>query len=141
MNNSYEVYTSTSKDDPVIEALLSNLNAYNYTHVKRDLLPFIVAFKTSHGLLGGAQCVSFGGWMHVKLLWVKESERKRGLGTRILDLVEQEAVQRKCIGIHLDTFSFQARDFYLKLGFEIFGQINDHPRGHSRVYYLKRIAS
>ena len=137
MDHAFEIYTSTSKEDPVVEYILKNLIDYNRSQVGRDSRPFVVALKQDNEVMGGAECVSMWDWMHIKLLWVKESERKQGCGTSILKLIEKEAIERKCLGIHLDTFSFQAKEFYLKFGFTVFGEINDHPKGHDR-YYLKK---
>ena len=49
-----------------------------------------------------------------------------------------EAVRRGCIGAHLDTYDYQAPDFYRKLGYEVFGSIDDHPPGHTRFWMRKR---
>jgi len=54
-------------------------------------------------------------------------------------LAEEEAQKRQCIGLHLDTFSFQALDTYLGLGFEVFGEIKDHPEGGRRYCLSKRL--
>jgi hypothetical protein len=54
---------------------------------------------------------------------------------------EDEARQRLCLGAWLDTFSFQARGFYERLGYTVFGTINDFPPGHSRIFMKKRFAS
>ncbi len=55
-------------------------------------------------------------------------------------IAEHEARQRGLVGIWLDTFSFQAPVFYEKLGFKEFGQITNFPPGHSRTFYVKRLA-
>jgi len=63
--------------------------------------------------------------------------RGQDLGSQLLNKIELEA---KAIGttlVHLDTFDFQAKDFYLKAGYEIFGVLDDCPKGHQR-YYLKK---
>lgn len=53
---------------------------------------------------------------------------------------EAESVRRGCIGAHLDTYDYQAPDFYRKLGYEVFGSIEDHPPGHTRFWMRKRFA-
>jgi hypothetical protein len=53
---------------------------------------------------------------------------------------EAEAVRRRCIGIWLDTFTFQAPSFYQRLGFAVFGTIPAYPPGHSRHFMLKRLS-
>jgi hypothetical protein len=56
-----------------------------------------------------------------------------------MTLAEAEAVQRGCRAVALDTFSFQARGFYERLGYSVFGVLNDCPPGHSRFYLTKRL--
>jgi hypothetical protein len=53
--------------------------------------------------------------------------------------MEVEAILRGCHSAFLDTFSYQARPFYEKLGYEVFGTLNDYPRGHQRFYMQKRL--
>jgi N-acetylglutamate synthase-like GNAT family acetyltransferase len=139
MVQKFEVYTSNSKNDLIVDYILKKLIDYNDSQVVRDAKPFVVALKQDGKIIGGAECVSTWDWMHVKLLWVEESERKQGYGTKLLKLIETEAVKRNCTGIHLDTFSFQAKEFYFKFGFNIFGEIHDHPKGHDRYYLKKKI--
>ena len=78
-------------------------------------------------------------WLHIKYLWVTSDHRKQGLGSKLMSLAEEEAQNRQCLGLHLDTFSFQALDFYLGLGFEVFGEIKDHPEGGRRYFLSKRL--
>lgn len=73
----------------------------------------------------------------VDILWVDERYRGRGLGSALLAEVERAAVEAHCTLIHLDTFDFQAKDFYLRRGYEVFGVLEDCPEGHCR-YYLKK---
>ena len=75
--------------------------------------------------------------IYIDILWVDEKYRKCGLGTRLLDEIEAVALEHKCSLIHLDTFDFQAKDFYIKNGYEIFGVLEDCPKEHCR-YYLKK---
>lgn len=75
--------------------------------------------------------------IYIDILWVDEKYRKSGLGTRLLNEIETVALEEKCSLIHLDTFDFQAKDFYIKNGYEIFGVLEDCPKEHCR-YYLKK---
>jgi GNAT superfamily N-acetyltransferase len=76
--------------------------------------------------------------LFIDLLFVDENYRNKGYGTLLLEKVEKEARKHGCHLIHLDTFDFQAKDFYLKNGFELFGLLPDCPKGHTR-YYMKKI--
>lgn len=75
--------------------------------------------------------------VYVDTLWVSEAHRKNGFGKDLLEVVEQEAKDKGATLIHLDTFDFQAKEFYQKLWYEIYGELKNCPEGHSR-YYLKK---
>lgn len=75
----------------------------------------------------------------IDVLWVKEAYRKMGYGTQLLQELEKVAKEEKCSMIHLDTFDFQAKGFYEKNGFEVFGTLENCPPGHARYYMKKEI--
>ena len=75
--------------------------------------------------------------VYVDILWVDEEYRGFGLGSKLLDNIETTAKDKGCYLIHLDTFDFQAKGFYEKQGYIIFGVLEDCPKGHCR-YYLKK---
>ncbi|ENK1244461.1 GNAT family N-acetyltransferase [Clostridium sporogenes] len=77
--------------------------------------------------------------MYIDALWVKEEYRKNGLGTKLLKEVEKIAKDKNCNLIHLDTFDFQAKDFYIKHGYEIFGILDECPENHKRYFMKKNI--
>jgi len=75
--------------------------------------------------------------MFVDLLYLDPQYRKMNLGTKLLQQAETHARALGCKFIHLDTFSFQAIDFYQRQGYEIFGVIDDYPDEIKR-YFLKK---
>ncbi|MDP4146453.1 MAG: GNAT family N-acetyltransferase [Bacillota bacterium] len=75
--------------------------------------------------------------LYIDVLWVKEEFRKEGYGSALLDEVEKIAKEKGCKLVHLDTFDFQAKDFYLKHGYDIFGVLDNCPLSHKR-YYMKK---
>lgn len=77
-------------------------------------------------------------WLVVELFVVPEQFRGQDLGSDILSRAEQIARERGCIGVWLDTYEFQALGFYRKLGYELFGTVDDHPRG-SRRFFVKKL--
>ena len=82
------------------------------------------------------------GWnvAYIDTLCVDEAYRGKGLGAKLLAEVESAAKEKGCYLIHLDTFDFQAKEFYEKQGYEVFGVLEDCPKEHSR-YYLKKVLS
>lgn len=77
--------------------------------------------------------------LYIDILWVDENCRHKGFGSELLKYVEVTAKGKGCNLIHLDTFDFQAKDFYLKHNYEIFGILKDCPKGHCRYYFKKNI--
>ena len=90
--------------------------------------------------VGGLVGRTTASWLYVELFWLPETLRGTGLGTRLMMAAEAEAVRRGCIGAHLDTYDYQAPGFCRKLGYEVFGSIDDHPPGHTRFWMRKRFA-
>ncbi|MBR2047957.1 MAG: GNAT family N-acetyltransferase [Oscillospiraceae bacterium] len=77
------------------------------------------------------------GTAEVSDLWVEERYRSQGLGSQLLLEIELEAKKKGCTIIQLDTFDWQAKDFYEKKGYSVFGILEDCPMGHCR-YYMKK---
>jgi len=70
---------------------------------------------------------------------VEDAARGQGLGRRLIGLAEDEARRRGCRHAYLDTTSFQARPFYEKLGYRLWGQLEDFPQGHTRYFLQKAL--
>ena len=77
------------------------------------------------------------GWLFTQLLVVPEQTRGQGLGRRLMSLAEAEAVKRGCHAAWLDTFEFQAKAFYEKIGYSCFATLPDFPKGSSRYFMRK----
>lgn len=88
-------------------------------------------------LVGGVVGTINWNWLHVALVWVAEPCRHTGLGTRLMSEIERAAVACGCTRAHLDTFSYQARPFYERLGYRVFGRLDDYPPGHQRFFMEK----
>jgi ribosomal protein S18 acetylase RimI-like enzyme len=86
------------------------------------------------GIIGVLYC---WGMLYIDAIWVDEQSRDRGLGTKLMERLEKEAQKRGCTLAHLDTFDFQARAFYERQGYELFGTLDGCPPGHKR-YFLKK---
>ena len=88
---------------------------------------------------GGVIGVIYWDWLYIDLMWIKEELRGRGYGRQLLMLIEDEARRRGAKNVYLDTFSFQAPDFYRQHGYQVFGELPDFPAGHRRYFLTKRL--
>lgn len=88
-------------------------------------------------ILGGVLGNTWGLWLYVSEVWVDPAIRGKGYATKLMTAIEYLARERRCTYSYLDTFSFQARPLYEKLGYQIFGTLEDHPKGHIH-YFMKK---
>ena len=122
-------------------AILDGLNAHNLDRAgPYGAQPLMVKAMAGGTLIGGMSAVTYWQWLHVRHLWVQESHRGGGVGSALVGAAEKAAAARGCVGAHLDTFRFQARGFYERLGYRVFGTLDDYPPGHSRYYMTKPLA-
>src|SRR5262245_34137523 len=87
-------------------------------------------------LRAGISGHTWGGCCEIKFLWIRETERGRGLGTRLLAAAEDEARRRGCAQIVLSTHSFQAPDFYRRQGYKEVAAIAGYPAGHRQIFFV-----
>jgi GNAT superfamily N-acetyltransferase len=87
----------------------------------------------------GLSGFTWGGTCKIEWLWVSAALRRQGIGRALVIRAEEEARRRGCTKIVLDTHSFQAPEFYQKLGFKIVGCYTDFPRGHQQFSLEKPI--
>ena len=123
------------------EPIALALQAYNDAKAPPHAFhPLALLLKNTQGeIIGGLWGASRYEWLFIEILFVPEALRCAGLGRTLMRQAEQIARDRKMTGIWLDTFDFQARPFYEKLGFTIFGELKDHPRGISQYWLQKRL--
>ena len=117
------------------------LKAYNDLHGGDPRMRSVAVLLTNEDgeHVGGLWGKSVYDWLFVEWLAVPDGYWGKALGTALMLEAEKIARGYDCVGIWLDTFEFQARGFYEKLGFEVFGTLEDHPVGQCRYFLRKRI--
>ena len=79
--------------------------------------------------------------IHVKALVVDKEHQKKGLGASLLAELEEKATEAGVSSITLSTKSYQARDFYIKQGYEIYASLEDVPqKGVTKYHFIKRLS-
>ncbi|MFN2274460.1 MAG: GNAT family N-acetyltransferase [Anaerolineales bacterium] len=126
----------------VCMAIDQGLLEFNLEHLGEDMIAndhrVLVKAEDGEGnLIGGVHGEMFWDWLHVKTLWVSKDYRGQGIGSELLRRIEQAALDHGFKACHLETISFQALDFYRKLGYEVFGELRGKPAG-STWYFMKK---
>ena len=141
MDEECNIISLDKPDDSVWEVVGWGIHNYNMKiagDTQSKQLCFVLRTpdkKTVGGLIGK----TYWDWLYIDLLFVKEELRGRGYGHRLLEMAEDEA--RKCgiKNVYLDTFSFQAPDFYKQHGYQVFGELQNFPAGHQRYFLTKQL--
>jgi len=125
----------------VREAIVGPLIKFNNSRASQPEnyrpLVIILSDPDTGEVVGGLWGATNYAHLHVDLLFVPDTLRGNGLGRQMLLQAEQEASARGCRGAWLDTYSFQARGFYERHGYAVFGILNDYPPGQSRIFLHK----
>lgn len=79
-------------------------------------------------------------WLEISVLWVDEALRRHGIGRQLMHMAETQARQRERRFAKLSTASYQAPGFYQKLGYRLYGTLEDFPRGDTAYYYWKALS-
>lgn len=135
-----EVVANPGQDER--SAIVKPLRAHNRTKggdPQAETVALLVRDEHTKDVIGGLHGEFFYSWLYIELLAIPEQARGHGIGSRLIRMAEDLAREKRCVGIWLDTFDFQAPEFYKKLGYSQFGQLDDFPPGHKRFYFQKRL--
>ncbi len=131
--------TNPSQDD--LDTVLDGLQQFNIAQAgDPGRSRFGVFIRDDSGsIIGGLNATISSRWLHIDILWLPDSLRGGGWGSKLLKAAEAHGRKTGCVSVWLDTFSFQAPGFYLKQGYTEYASLNDFPPGHSRHFFLKRL--
>ncbi|WP_061316214.1 GNAT family N-acetyltransferase [Clostridium botulinum] len=141
--NNYIIRESSSEEEA--DLIVDRIVEYNLSKIPgKQEVPLLcinrVIEDTNGEIIAGILSKMYcWNCIYIDVLWIKEQYRKDGLGTKLLKEVEKIAKEKDCHLIHLDTFDFQAKDFYIKHGYEIFGILDQCPENHKRYFMKKNI--
>lgn len=123
---------------------LHQFNRKNCEYIKNnsdekyiDTKVYNIAVYNKEELIGGATGFIRCAWYFLEQLWIKEEYRKSGIGTKIIKEIEKIAKENNALGVRMETWSFQARGFYEKMGYKVYATFEDCPPG-TVDYFLKK---
>ena len=128
-------------DEAEVEALPEGLEAYNEQHWPghQPWQRLAVLLRDAGGaVVAGLAGETYAGWLFIRYLWIAEGLRRQGIGRALIQAAEDRALERGSHSAWLDTFSFQAPEFYRRQGYEEFGRLDYPPRGE-RIFLRKRL--
>ena len=138
-----EIVTEREMTDDVFAAIRQGIRAADPPDVgARDWEPLCLSLRDADGtILGGLYGATMWRWLAIDGLSVTAELRGRGYGSRLLAAAEARAIERGCVGAWLGTFDFQARAFYERQGYEVYGALTGFPAGHTHFHLRKHFGA
>lgn len=141
MDEEYKIVFVEKPEESAWGIIGRGLGEYNNAKAGQENFQRICfALQSPNGeIMGGALGELYWEWFHLDLLWIREELRGHGYGHNLLASIEKEARKHGAKNVFLDTFSFQAPDFYIRHGYQVFGELKDFPVGHRRIFLAKSL--
>ena len=127
-----------SQKSQVIGDLIRSYNRSKREAAESEPLNLYVE-DDSGELMAGLVAETFGNWLEIEYLFVKEDLRGQGIGSKLLQQAESEAKKRNCRYVFVNTYQFQAPAFYQKRGYKEVFTLKDYPYTGQRHYYQKEL--
>lgn len=84
-------------------------------------------------------CVTAFKILYVSTVFVDEAYRRKGYGKLLMEEMEKRAREMGVNTIRLDTFSWQGKEFYEALNYEVVGSYENDADGYAEYFFVKRI--
>ena len=135
----YRLQLETEPAHADVMHLLEGLYHYNVEQTGRDDGQWLAIFLRDEAdqIVAGLHGWTWAGWMKISFLWVSPHQRRQGRGRQLLLMAEAEARKRGCSNATLNTFSFQAPEFYRKFGYRVVATVEGLPEGHRQHTLVK----
>ena len=116
--------------------LIREYNRSNRESSKSELLNIYMEDEQGN-ILAGMVSETFGNWLEIEYLYVRDDLRGECIGSKILEKAEKESKSRGCKYSFVNTFNFQLPNFYKKHGYKEVFALNEYPYTGERYYYTK----
>ena len=127
-----------SQKSQVIRNLIRSYNRSKREAAESEPLNLYIE-DDSGEIMAGLVAETFGNWLEIEYLFVKEDLRGQGIGSQLLQQAESEAKKRNCRYVFVNTYQFQAPAFYQKQGYKEVFTLKDYPYTGQRHYYQKNL--
>ena len=143
LNALYELAISTEEECEYISDEIMHFNAREVPFTQKETPIFKrYVIKDNNQVIAGINAIIYHwGILFIDEIFVSEAYRHKKFGSYLIRKVEAEAIELGATLSHTDTFDFQAKDFYIKQGYKIFGVLEDCPKDHKRFYLSKVLHS
>lgn len=138
-----ELTTSPLTED--LKTISKGIQTFNQDHLADDVVfepdtKFAVfARNAKNEVVGGLRATAFWNYCIIELLWLAAETRGSGVGSKLIEQAEAFAKDKGFNYMRTETLSFQAKAFYEKLGYQVFGQLEDYPQGHTTFCLVKKL--
>jgi GNAT superfamily N-acetyltransferase len=141
MQEEYNIVYANTVEDSIWKTVGGGLQQFNIQQTGDSEFKHFcfLVYGPNQEIAGGLIGETYWTWLYINILWLKDDLRGHGYGHRLLNMAEEEGRQRGAKNVYLDTFSFQAPDFYKQHGYHVFGELHDFPPGHQRYFLTKQL--
>ena len=124
-----------------VEFVEEKLSEFDENHITYKMNGSIqIGIEEDGQIVAGLDaCVTAFKILYVSTVFVDERYRRKGYGKQLIDEMEKRAKEMGVNTIRLDTFSWQGKEFYEALGYEVVGNYENADDGYAEYFFLKRI--
>ncbi len=144
MEQTLKIEVSVQPSEHQLQVISDGISAFNAPYLPNDGefesgLRFAVMAQNEQGeYVGGLQASVVWSYCVLELLWLSEETRGQGVGSQLIEQLVVFAKEKQLTQIRTETLDFQAKPFYEKQGFKVYGEIDDSPKGH-KTYFLVKV--
>lgn len=129
-----------------LKTISQGIKSFNANHMPDNVVHepdtrFAVFARDNSGkVIGGIRANAFWNYCIIELLWLSDAARGKGIGRQLMNEAEAHARELGFEFARTETLDFQAKSFYEKLGYEVYGELQDYPKGHSAYCLVKKLS-
>lgn len=133
----FEIKNNPSSEEQKI--IREGIVGFNQSIINDKPNCFNIFVKQNHNIIGGAIIYQHSDALYIDVLWCMEEYRHKGIGSKLIGMIESEAQNKSIQKLFVDTYAFQAQAFYKKHGSKIIGCVPEYLLGHDRIFMRKDI--